>query len=163
MQDMTFDANESNHSDIRFNDDGTIEYYFDRRGHYFDLNRYKFQFKHFLNDNLSCKYEHGVNKVFFKYEKKGYLRFMMYAYDENEEINEPLKLEFDVWLKYNEREKIYQVTLFDIFMLFDFTIGTKGRTNNNDVNIINLIKTENEFITDSLGNFDIVTDSRYYI
>jgi hypothetical protein len=163
MQDMTFEANEKNHDNVRFNDDGSLEYYFDRYGHYFDLNRYTFQFKYFLNDNLSCKYRNGVNKVFFKSEKKGYLRFTMYAYDENDEIDEPFKLNFDVWVKYNEKEKIYQVTLFDIFMLFDFTIGRKGRTNNNSVNIINLIKSDDIFGTDSLENFNIVTDSRYYI
>jgi hypothetical protein len=160
MQDMTFEANESNYDGIDFNDDGSLNYFFDRHGHYFDLNRYKFPFKHFLNDNLSCKYKNGVNKVFFKSEKKGYISFMIYVYQYD---GSRIKLEYDVWLKYNEKEKIYQVTLFDIFMLIDFTVGRKGGFSNNDVNIINLIPIENKFITDSLGNFDIVTDSRYYI
>jgi hypothetical protein len=166
MQDMTFDANELNYDGIHFNDDGSLEYYFDRHGHYFDLNRYKFPFKHFLNDNLSCKYKNGVNKVFFKSEKKGYISFMIYVYQEDEEDEDEearFKLEFDVWLKYNEKEKIYQVTLFDIFMLIDFTVGKTGGFSNNNVNIINLIPNENKFITDSLGNFEIVTDIKYYI
>jgi hypothetical protein len=87
---------------------------------------------------------------------------MIYVYQEEDE-EARFKMEFDVWLKYNEKEKIYQVTLFDIFILIDFTIGTKGGFSNNNVNIINLIPTENKFITDSLENFEIVTDIKYYI
>ena len=83
--------------------------------------------------------------------------------DNDDDYEEPGTLHFDVWLKYCEKDNIYQVTLFDIFMLIDMRLRFANKDEN--VRLINIVKSENETDDpkDSLGNFTLITDGKLMI
>ena len=161
MQDMTFEANSN---DPRCTKDGSC-FLLDEN----DFHKYFFDFRHFVFDSLSGKYSEGVYKIFFKSNKAGYLRFnldviFLIENDNTDDYEEPGTIHFDVWLKYCEKDNIYQVTLFDIFMLIDMRLMYANKDDN--VRLINIVKSENETgddPKDSLGNFTLITDVKLII
>jgi hypothetical protein len=168
MQDMTFEANESNYDDIRFNLDGTPDYYFngypggvccEKNDYNISGYDYRYYFKHFISESMSDKYKNGVDKVFFKESCQGFLRFI-YLH-ESDEFDEPQVYTFDVVLKYDEKENIYKLTLRDIFIAIDFSCRYLN-IDDDAINLINIIEEQEGSGHGShlsLGNFRLITEN----
>lgn len=159
MQDMTFEANKENHDDVRFNDDGTLEYYFngylggvccEKNDYNISGYSYKYYFKHFISDGMCDKYKNGIDKVFFKYDCQGFLTFIY--------LDDFKVYTFDVNLKYDEEEDIYKLTMRDIYIAIDFSCRYL-KLEDEDIYINDIIEEpDSENCSHiALGNFRLVT------